>query len=104
MVKKQIGAAALNFKPQPAEGAGKAAALRALPFRALNPNKAVPLTTTAEFTGFTSDYGKALALIENGFMTDDTFAFVSIIGAAKSAGNRSGVFVQIVHDIEPSGR
>jgi hypothetical protein len=42
--------------------------------------------------------------MEDGFMTNDSFALVPIVGAADGAGNRSGIFVQIVHDIEPSGR
>ena len=67
-------------------------------------DQATSLATTAKFAGFTAEDRETLALIETCFVTNDAFAFLAIVSAAKRGGNRPAVFVYIVHYIEPSGR
>jgi len=47
---------------------------------------------------------ESLALIKACFVTNDTLAFIAIVSAADRGRNRPGVFVYIIHYIEPSGR
>ena len=96
--------AALYLESQSAERAGKAAALGALSYSIVRTDQAIPFAATAKFAGFTAEDGETQALIETCFVTDDAFAFLAIVSAADRGGNGPGVFVYIVHYIEPSGR
>jgi hypothetical protein len=94
----------LHLKPQPSQWTGKATALGAFSLGAFPADDAVAITPTTKFAGFPSKNGEPVTLIEHRFVSNDTFAFVSVVRSADGCGKRPGVFIQIVHDIEPSGR
>ncbi|HEX6562866.1 MAG TPA: hypothetical protein VF020_01215 [Chthoniobacterales bacterium] len=96
--------AASYFKSPSTERTGEAAALGALSHGSIRPDHTTSLATTAKFAGFSAEDHETLALIETCFVTNDAFAFLAIVSAADRGGNRPGVFVHIVHYIEPSGR
>jgi hypothetical protein len=92
------------FESPSTEWTGEAAALGALSHGRVRADHAASLATTAKFAGFTAEDRETLALIETCFVANDAFAFFAIVSAAERGGNRPGVFVYIVHYIEPSGR
>ena len=92
------------FKSPSTERTGEAAALGALSHSGVRADQTVSLATAAKFAGFTAEDRETLSLIETCFVTDDPFAFLAIVSAADRGRNRSGVFVYIIHYIEPSGR
>jgi hypothetical protein len=75
-----------------------------LSYSSVRTDQAVSLATAAKFAGFAAENRETLALIKAGFVTNDAFAFLAIVSAADVRGNRPGVFVYIIHYIEPSGR
>ena len=87
------------FKSPSTERTGEAAALGALSHSGVRADQTVSLATAAKFAGFTAEDRETLSLIETCFVTNDPFAFLAIVSAADSGGNRPGVFVYIVHYI-----
>jgi hypothetical protein len=94
----------LYFKSPSTERAGEAAALGTLSGATVGSDQAVSLATAAKFAGFAAENRESLALIKACFVTNDTLAFLAIVGTADRGGNRPRVFVYIVQYIEPSGR
>jgi hypothetical protein len=94
----------LRLKSKPSERTGEAAALRALSWGAARVDQAVSLATTAKLAGFTAENRESLAFIKESFVTNNSLAFVAVVGTADHGCNRPTVFVYIVHYIEPSGR